>query len=564
MKNFNTKYLKSDLQAGLVVFLVALPLCLGIALASGAPLFSGIISGVIGGIVVGLFSGSQLSVSGPAAGLTAIILAAIATLGSFEAFLLAGLLAGVLQLFLGYLKAGVVSNYLPSNVIEGMLAAIGIIIILTQLPHAIGYDVIHEGDYFHINKDGQHDMFATLIDGINFMHPGAVIIVLASLFVLIAFEKNSYLSRIKAIPSALVAVLTGVLINETFRMTGSSFLVGPDHLVSLPVPESMSAFFSQFSLPDFSQIANKQVWIVALTIAAVASIETLLCIEASDKLDPLKRYTNTNRELKAQGIGNILSCMIGGIPMTSVIVRSSANVNSGGKTKIAAISHGVFLLLAVVLIPMVLNKIPLASLAAVLIVIGFKLASPRIFVHMWKNSKKFQFIPFVITVIAIIFTDLLVGVGIGLTVSIYFILRGNLKLAYFFKQENYSSEKTIHMELAQEVSFLNKAAIKQTFAHLPENSALVLDATHSIYIDHDVLLMIKEFVNQGSKEKNISVKLIGFRKEYKIENTDVHVTTVLSDNEAPVSPIEIDSGVKVPSNALKVTDLSIDRLKVSA
>ena len=250
--------------------------------------------------------------------------------------------------------------------------------------------------------------------------------------------------------------------------------------------------------------------------------------------------------------------------MTSVIVRSSANVNSGGKTKIAAISHGVFLLLAVVLIPMVLNKIPLASLAAVLIVIGFKLASPRIFVHMWKNSKKYQFIPFVITVIAIIFTDLLVGVGVGLTVSVYFILRGNLKLAYFFKQENYSSEKTIHMELAQEVSFLNKAAIKQTFAHLPENSALVLDATHSIYIDHDVLLMIKEFVNQGSKEKNINVKLIGFRKEYKIENTDVHVTTVLSDNEAPVSPIEIDSGVKVPSNALKVTDLSMDKLKVSA
>jgi len=540
----------------MVVFLVALPLCLGIALASGAPLFSGIISGVIGGIIVGFFSGSQLSVSGPAAGLTAIILAAIASLGSFEAFLLAGVLAGVLQLVLGYIKAGVVSNYLPSNVIEGMLAAIGIIIILTQLPHAVGYDIINEGDYFHINKEGKHVMFETLIDAVNFMHPGAIIVVLASLFVLIAFEKVEFLKNIKAIPSALVAVVTGVVINESFRMTGSSFLIEPEHLVSLPVPESMAAFLSQFSLPDFNQITNKEVWIVALTIAAVASIETLLCVEASDKLDPLRRYTNTNRELKAQGIGNILSCMIGGIPMTSVIVRSSANVNSGGRTKIAAISHGVFLLLAVLLIPVILNKIPLASLAAVLIVIGFKLASPRIFVHMWKNSKKFQFIPFVVTVAAIIFTDLLVGVGIGLTVSIYFILRGNLKLAYFFKQEDYSADKTIHMELAQEVSFLNKAAIKQTFAHLPENSKVILDASHSIYIDHDVLSMINNFVKLAAPEKNIEVTLTGFRKEYKIENTDVHVTTVLSDNENQVSPKDVGSGVKVPSNVLNVKDLS--------
>ena len=556
MKNLSTKYLKSDLQAGLVVFLVALPLCLGIALASGAPLFSGIISGVIGGIVVGLFSGSQLSVSGPAAGLTAIILAAIASLGSFETFLLAGVLAGVLQLILGYIKAGVVSNYLPSNVIEGMLAAIGIIIILTQLPHAIGYDVIHEGDYFHINKEGNYDMFPTIIDAINFMHPGAVIIVLASLAVIIAFEKVPFLLKIKAIPSALVAVLIGVLINEFFRMTGSSFLVGPSHLVSLPVPESMSAFLNQFSLPDFNQIANKEVWVVALTIAAVASIETLLSVEAADKLDPLRRYTNTNRELKAQGIGNILSCMIGGIPLTSVIVRSSANVNSGGKTKIAAISHGIFLLLAVLVIPMLLNRIPLASLAAVLIVIGFKLASPRIFVHMWKNSKKYQFIPFVATVIAIVFSDLLIGVGIGLMVSIYFILRGNLKLAYFFKQEDYSDDKTIHMELAQEVSFLNKAAIKQTFAHLPDNSKLVLDASHTIYIDHDVLLMINNFVKLAAPETNIEVKLTGFRKEYKIENTDVHVTSVLSNNEDKVSPKDVGSGMKVPSNTLNVKDLS--------
>ena len=556
MNRFNTKYFKSDIQAGLVVFLVALPLCLGIALASGAPLFSGIISGVIGGIVVGLFSDSQLSVSGPAAGLTAIILTAIATLGSFEAFLLAGVLAGVLQLILGYLKAGVVSNYLPSNVIEGMLAAIGIIIILTQLPHAIGYDVINEGDYFHINAEGKHDMFATIIEAINFMHPGAVIIVLASLSVIIAFDKVNVLKKIKAIPSALVAVLVGVLINEIFRFTGSSFLVGADHLVKLPIPQSFTAFLDQFSLPDFAQIANKEVWVVALTITAVASIETLLCIEAADKLDPLKRYTNTNRELKAQGIGNILSCMIGGIPMTSVIVRSSANVNSGGRTKLAAIAHGAFLLIAVLLIPVLLNKIPLASLAAVLIAIGFKLASPKVFIHMWKNSKKFQFVPFVVTVVAIIFTDLLVGVGIGLAVSIYFILRGNLKLAYFFKKEEYTEGKSIYMELAQEVSFLNKAAIKQTLAHIPEHCTLILDASHSVYIDYDVLQLLKDFVSQGAAEKNITVSLIGFRKEYNIENTATHVTSIVSDNEAPVSLKEIENGVKIPSNVLNVKDLA--------
>ncbi|WP_434036091.1 SulP family inorganic anion transporter [Formosa sp. 4Alg 33] len=555
MKNISTKYLKSDLKAGLVVFLVALPLCLGIALASGAPLFAGIISGIIGGIVVGFFSGSNLSVSGPAAGLTAIVLSAIATLGSWEAFLLAGLIAGVFQLILGFLKAGIISNYLPSNVIEGMLAAIGIIIILTQLPHAVGYDAVHEGDFFHINAEGKHDMFSTVIQSINNMHLGAIIIVLVSLGIIIAFTKVPALKKIKSIPSSLVAVIAGVAINEAFIALNSPLAITPAHLVSLPVPESFEAFQSQFSLPDFSQIGNIDVWIIALTIAAVASIETLLCIEAADKLDPLKRYSNTNTELKAQGIGNIISTMIGGLPMTSVIVRSSANVNSGGRTKLSAISHGVFLLIAVLAMPTILNKIPLACLAAVLIAVGFKLASPKVFIHMWENSKKFQFIPFVATVIAVVFTDLLKGVGIGMAVSIFFILRGNLKLAYFFRRENHSTGKTIQMELAQEVSFLNKAAIKQTFAHLPENSSIVIDASNTVYIDHDVLQLIKDFVNYGCIDKNINVSLIGFRKEYKIENSVNHVTSVLSDNEDKVALHETDEGLKIPSNVLKVKDL---------
>lgn len=556
MKNFTTKYLKSDIKSGLVVFLVALPLCLGIALASGAPLFSGIISGVVAGIVVGTLSGSHLSVSGPAAGLTAIVLAAIATLGSFEAFLLAGFLAGVIQIVLGFVKAGVLGNYLPSNVIEGMLAAIGIIIILSQIPHAVGFDEMNEGDYFFINAAGEHQLFVTLANTINYIHPGAVIVVVASLAILIAFLKVPFLKRLKSVPGALVAVLAGIGINEIFRATGSSLLISEEHLVSLPVPESMSQFWNQFNLPDFAQIGNVQIWIVALTIAAVASIETLLCIEAADKMDPLKRYTDTNRELKAQGVGNMLSCLIGGIPVTSVIVRTSANVASGGRTKLAAISHGFFLMIAVISIPFLLNRIPLASLAAVLLVIGFKLASPRLFVHMWQNNKKFQFIPFVVTVVAIVMTDLLIGVGIGLAVSVYFILRGNLKLAYFFKKDRHNEGETINMELAQEVSFLNKAAIKQTFAHLPEDSKVIIDASNTVYIDFDVLQLIKEFTNEGSKERNITVQLIGFQTKYNIVNTTTHVTSIVSDNDEPISPSKVTNGTRVPSNVLKVRELA--------
>lgn len=559
MKTFNFKYLKTDLRSGLVVFLVALPLCLGIALASGAPLFSGIISGIIGGIVVGTLSNSQLSVSGPAAGLTAIVLAAISTLGSFEVFLLAGFLAGIIQIVLGYLKAGIISNYLPSNVIEGMLAAIGIIIILTQLPHAIGFDERHEGDYFYVDNEGKHALFTTITDAINYAHPGAIVVFVVSLLVLIAFTKVPFLQKIKVIPGALVAVVAGVLINELFSLSATSLTIGENHLVSIPVAESFSGFLAQFSFPDFSQIANTDVWVVAFTIAAVASIETLLCIEAADKLDPLKRYTNTNTELKAQGVGNMVSGLIGGLPMTSVIVRTSTNIDSGGKTKIAAVSHGIFLLAAVVAIPFILNKIPLASLAAVLIMIGFKLASPKVFVHMWKNSKKFQFIPFVVTIVAIVMTDLLIGVGIGLAVSVYFILRGNIKLAYFFKRDEHHEGETIQIELAQEVSFLNKAAIKQTLSHLPENAEVVIDASNTVYIDHDVLQLIKDFRDFGSKEKNVSVELVGFRKEYKIENSTTHVTSILSDNDHPVSPTTVKNGTKVPSGILIVEELSVIR-----
>lgn len=516
-------HLKTDLLSGLVVFLIALPLCLGIALASGAPLFAGIIAGVIGGIVIGSLSNSELSVAGPAAGLTAIVLVAITSLGSFQTFLLAVALAGVMQIALGFLKAGTISNYFPSNVIEGMLAAIGIIIILKQLPHAIGYDKDHEGDFFFIEKGTGHNTFSALIDAINYSHLGALLITLVSLAILITWTKVTFLKNLKMLPGALVAVIMGVILNEIFKYTGSSLAISQEHLVSLPIPASLTAFIRQFTLPDFFAISNPDVWVTAMTIATVASIETLLCIEAADKMDPLKRYTNTNTELKAQGVGNLISGLVGGLPMTSVIVRTSANINSGAITKISTIAHGVFLLVSVVAIPTVLNRIPLACLAAILLMTGFKLAHPAVFRHMWNNGK-FQFAPFIVTVVAVVFTDLLKGVAIGLAVSIFFILRANMKLAYFFKQEAHHLGETIYIDLAQEVSFLNKAAIKQTLAHLPENSRVVINAAHTLYIDHDVLELIKDFVSQGSKDKGIAVSLVGFSEAYKIENTS-HVSS---------------------------------------
>jgi MFS superfamily sulfate permease-like transporter len=516
------KYFWTDVQAGVVVFLVALPLCLGIALASGAPLFSGIISGIIGGIVVGFLSNSQLSVTGPAAGLTAIVLGAITALGSYEAFLAAVVIGGLIQLLLGLIKSGTISNYFPSNVIEGMLTAIGIIIILKQIPHAIGYDKDNEGDFFFIEKSTGHNTFSGIIDAVNYAHPGAILVTLISLVILIAFLKIPFLKKIKTVPAALIVVLLGILTNECFKMWMPNLIITEDHLVRLPVAESFEGFLAQFNLPDFSSWLRTDVWLIGLTLAIVASIETLLCIEATDRMDPLKRFTNSNTELIAQGTGNILSGLIGGLPMTSVIVRSSANINSGARTKVSAITHGVLLLLAVVFIPGLLNRIPLACLAAVLIMIGYKLASPSVFKHMW-NSGKYQFIPFAVTVLAVVFTDLLRGVGIGMIVSIFFILRANLKLAYFFKKESYQAGDQIIIKLAQEVSFLNKAAIKQTLNHLPENSKITIDASETFYIDHDVLKLIREYLEFGSKEKNIEVTLKGFREEYQMENSLDHI-----------------------------------------
>jgi MFS superfamily sulfate permease-like transporter len=536
-----TKYLKADLLSGMVVFLVALPLCLGIAVASGAPPFAGIICGVIAGIVVGSLSSSNVSVSGPAAGLIAIVLVAINDLG-YEAFLVAVMAAGLIQLILGFIKAGTISTYFPTAVIEGMLVAIGIIIIKKELPHAIGYDKAHEGDWFALEKGSETGFFTEIINSINYAHLGAIIVTVVSLGILIAFNKVSFLKKIKALPGALVVVAVGIIINEIFKATGSNLAISQDHLVTLPTASSVSEFFGQFTTPDFSAVTNSKVWIVALTIAIVASIETLLCLEAGDKMDPLKRYSSANTELKAQGIGNILSGLIGGLPMTSVIVRTSANVNAGAKTKLSAIAHGMFLLIAVVSIPFLLNKIPMACLAAILIMIGLRLASLKVFKHMWHNGKH-QFIPFIVTVVAVVFTDLLKGVGIGLAVSVLFILRGNMKLAYFFKKESHHEGETIHIDLAQEVSFLNKAAIKQTLAHLPENSNVIIDAANTVYIDFDVLELIRDFLDFGSKDKNITVTLRNFKEAYRMGDA-VHV-------HSEKNGIPVGSGKIAPEQVLE-------------
>jgi MFS superfamily sulfate permease-like transporter len=487
------KDIKYDLPAGLVVFLVALPLCLGVALASGAPLFSGVITGIVGGVVVALVSGSALSVSGPAAGLTVIVFNSIQQLGTFETFLLAVVLAGVIQVILGLLKAGIIGHYFPSSVIKGMLAAIGLILIFKQIPHAFGYDKDNEGDFDFIQVDGENT-FSELINAINFVHPGAVIISFISLVILILWDKP-FLKKyafFKLVPGALIVVILGVVLNELFKGNYSALALENDHLVKLPVSDSLSSFIGQFTLPNFAALSNYHVYVTAITIAIVASLESLLSVEATDKLDPFKRNTPTNQELVAQGAGNIIAGMIGGLPLTAVIVRSSANINAGGRTKMSAFIHGLFLLISVVAFASVLNKIPLACLAAVLLVVGYKLAKVSLFKAMFRLGWD-QFLPFIITILAILFSDLLKGIGIGMAVSIFFILRNNYKRAYYFQQVGTTEKPIISIQLVEDVTFINKGAITLTLDKLPKNAHVVIDGTKSHNIDLDVLEIIHNF-----------------------------------------------------------------------
>lgn len=496
------KDIAPDFSASIVVLLVAIPLCLGIALASGAPLFAGIIAGIVGGIVVGSLSGSSLSVSGPAAGLTVIVASGITGLGNYETFLLSVVLAGIFQLVFGYLKAGALGDYVPNSVIKGMLAAIGIILILKQIPHLVGFDADFEGDESFWQSDSENT-FSEILKAFNYFTFGSVVIGFISLGILILWETNFFKSKtfLKQIPSPLIVVFVGVLINESLLGSGSALALQSEHLVTLPIAANINHFFSFFTFPQFTQISNPQVWMVALTLAIVASLETLLSIEAVDKLDPLNRVTPTNRELKAQGMGNILSGMVGGLPVTSVIVRSSANVNAGAKSKLSAILHGIFMLICVTLIPWILNKIPLSALAAILIFTGYKLAKITLFKEFWYKGYD-QFVPFVVTILAILFTDLLQGILIGIGVGLFFMVRSNFKSSVFITNDG----DKYTMQLRKDVSFLNKSNIRRSLEGIPENTFLLIDAVQADFIDQDVVDTINEFTHHAHL-KNIKVEL---------------------------------------------------------
>ena len=498
--------LKNDIPASIVVFLVAVPLCLGIALASGAPLFSGIIAGIVGGIVVGALSGSQLGVSGPAAGLAVIVLTAIQDLGAFEIFLMAVVIGGIFQLLLGFLQAGIIGYYFPNSVIKGMLSGIGIIIFLKQIPHAFGYDKDYEGSLAFNNPDG-HNTFSELYYMLEAISPGAVLISVLSLAILILWEQ-SFMKKIKIfqiIQGPLVVVTLGIILNLVMVNTGWGLRT--DQIVSIPVSESLSGFFSQFSLPDFNALTNPAVYTVGFTIAVVASLETLLCLEATDKLDPYKRVSPANRELKAQGVGNILSGLIGGLPITQVIVRSSTNIQSGGRTKMSAILHGFILLFCAMSIPKVLNLIPLSSLAAILFLVGYKLAKPALFKQMYKLGWS-NFIPFMVTIIGIVMTDLLIGIAMGLVVAVMYVLYNNYKIPFLFEAEDHiNKDGIIRLELAEDVTFLNKANIQRALNQIPEGSKVIIDASRTVNIDYDVLEIIEDFKKQADF-KHIELTII--------------------------------------------------------
>ena len=530
----STKYLKSDLPSGLVVFLVALPLCLGIAIASGAEAnpFSGLIAGIIGGLVVGVLSNSPLSVSGPAAGLATLVSGAIVALGgiqNYNLFLCAVVLAGIIQIILGALKLGGIANYIPGSVIKGMLTSIGILIIAKQIPHLFGRDKDNQGHVTELFEYGNEDWHELLIP-LQKIEVGVAVISIVSILVMILWDRSPLKKKIPFIPSALVAVVVAIIINQIWITTGSRIQISENsHLVNLPVASSPKEFLSFFTLPDFSGFTNGTVIMYGFIIAIIASLETLLSIEAIDNLDPERRVTNTNKELFAQGVGNTVSGLIGGLPITSVIVRSSANVNAGAKTKLSTIFHATLLLVSVILIPLLLNKIPLAALAAILVLTGWKLAKPAVFKGFWKAGK-YQFIPFIVTVVVIIAIDLfavvpalsgkglIIGVFAGIIAATGAILHGNLKNSYFFHKENYKEGNVITIKLSEEVSFLNKAAIRQTLDHMPENSSVVIDASNTRYIDYDVLQLIKEFRDIKVPLKKIKLTLEGFKDVYKIEN----------------------------------------------
>lgn len=524
-----------DLISGLVVFLVALPLCLGIALASDAEAFSGILAGIVGGLIVGAISGSHTSVSGPAAGLTAVVAAQIAILGSFEAFLAAVIVAGVIQIGLGLLRAGTIAEYFPVSVIKGLLAAIGVILILKQIPHLVGHDADPEGEMSFVQPDEQNT-FSELLATLGDLHAGAAVIGFLSLAILIGWSRIPKLKD-SLVPVPLVVVIFGVVAAYITQSMGGVWEIGASHRVAVPVADSFSDISGFLTFPEFSAIMSHKVLIAGLTIALVASLETLLNLEAVDNLDPEQRVSPPNRELLAQGVGNIVCGCIGGLPVTSVIIRSSVNISTGNKTKLSAIFHGALLVLCVLLVPGLLNMIPLSALAAILLMTGFKLASPKLFKQMWAGGLN-AFLPFVVTIAAIVFTDLLVGIMIGLCVSVAFILRGSLRTPLNTFHEPRATGEVVRIQLPTQVSFLNRAVLSRTLNDLEHGGHVLLDASSTTYIDPDIQDILVDFESKTAPARGVKVSMLGF-EDGKLANRLHYSEHIDQQAQKDMSPADV-------------------------
>jgi MFS superfamily sulfate permease-like transporter/carbonic anhydrase len=524
------QFWKEDLTSGIVVFLVSLPLCLGIAIASGAPLVSGLVSGIIGGIFIGILSKSHTSVSGPSAGNSAFVLAAVSTLGSFEIFLSVLVLSGGFQILMGLLRLGNLAYFFPSSVLKGVLAAIGIILVLKQIPHALGSDSDFEGDFYFSSKDDSNT-FTEIINSFQDIHSGALAIFLVSFLMIILWDRFKLFDKIK-LPAPLMAVILGILIQKGLFLYGGEFALRDDQFVVLPNIKDLTNFLH---FVDFSQIHQLELWLLALTLSLITSLESLLTIEAVDKLDPHKRNTPNNHELVVQGMGNIFSGLIGGLPVTAVIVRGSAAIQAGGQTKLTTITHGFALLISVIFLGNFLNLIPLSALAAVLIMMGYKLATPEIFKSIYEKGWS-QFLPFCVTILAILFTDLIQGISIGLVIGIFYLLKKNAKNTYHIIDEKYYHDNTLRIVIPQVASFLSKSNIRQILEGIKPGSKVIIDATNSEYIDPDVLEIIQDFVNTTSIGNNITTSVIGFKEKYEIEDNVRHIQVLTKELQESLTP----------------------------
>lgn len=537
LRIYKSRNFKFDFIAGLVVFLVAIPLCLGIALASGAPLFSGILSGIIGGIIVGILSGSHVSVSGPAAGMAAVVVTTVSQLGDFNTFLLALMLAGILQIIVGSLRAGFISDYVPSNVVQGLLCAIGILLIVKQLPLAFTLSSDLAELKMHLLDLEEGLTFQPLFDLSFHINSGAMMLSATAFALLIFFDKTS-IKWLSVIPGPIVVVITGILLNDLFLFTNSYLAQNSPQLVNIPRHDGLADFFAQIQGPKWSAWTNPKVYLYAAVLAIVASLETLLNVKAGEKLDKSRQPCSKDRELVAQGVGNLTAGLVGGIPITSVIVRTSVNIQSKAKTKLATILHGIFILVAVVSIPQTLNKIPLSSLAAILIYTGYKLTKPSIYVDIYRQGAD-RFIPFIATLISIVVLNLLAGILVGLMVSLFFILKSNSQVRLDIIKEIYPNGITNRLVLPQQTTFLNKASLVAELASIPNDSQLIIDARYSAYIDKEVVEYIKEFQHEQAPLKRISLNLIGFKQHYNIHNYIDFINVTTYDVQATLKPYQV-------------------------